>query len=669
MEDFKERFFLQKRQRNYDLSSKSDISQKYNRVMNEGQYVITLKLKSEKSKLVLKCSALEIQREYSITFTLENLKEKYTIFNLCKNLEDAYKIFINIFNNNKATISKPEKGDVINLCLTVPNIIENTDDNIIIKINKKIKTGDNKDGKFLSKIFKDSPDMNFNYDLIKTIDNLNKKDIAKEREIQKLNVLLNDSMRDISLIKKDLEIMKKKLKINDNTNSSNISANGNDYYNSINEKKSLISQEPEYKQKEEQNDDDEVEEEDKDDDEEEEDKEFEKEEDTKKVKEKLKKNLMTSKHEQKKVNDSESKIIINSTSNSNSNHISSNIYPVQTLDNPKNDEKGEKDNNSLGLVFFKNIVQKTYVKYLGDNNFAVFKSINDEILLVYGITNTNIYIYDIEKDKMAKIIKNAHKSQISNFRHITDNISKKDLLLTVSDTIKNLKVWEIQTSNCILNIEKVYNDGFIFSACFLIDEINRMNYVISVNYDFEPLKIYDFEGNNISNINNFEDKSYIVESYFHPKSKKYFLVVGNEHYIKSFNFHDTSLYKKYYDDSINLHMYFTFLYKDEKLLLLEADMIGFVRVWNFDNAQLLKKILIKEKIKLRGICLWDENFLLVGASDKCIKIIDLRNYKVENMKCTEIACTIKKISSNIFGNCLLTQGRTNSGAIKMYKKI
>ena len=77
MEDFKERFFLQKRQRNYELSSKSDISQKYNRVMNEGQYVITLKLKSEKSKLVLKCSALEIQREYSITFTLENLKEKY----------------------------------------------------------------------------------------------------------------------------------------------------------------------------------------------------------------------------------------------------------------------------------------------------------------------------------------------------------------------------------------------------------------------------------------------------------------------------------------------------------------------------------------------------------------------------------------------------------------
>ena len=661
MDDIKDRFIFQKRQRNYDLSSRSDKTQKFNHILNNGQYVISLKLKSEKSKIILKCSALEIQKEYFITFTLENLKEKYNIFNVCKNLDDAYKIFVNIFNNNKAKISAAENSDFIYLNLAVPNIIENFDENIIIKIYKKLKPGETRDGQFLNKILRDNPDLNFNYDLIKTIDNLNKKDLAKDKEIQKLNVLLNDSMRDISVMKKDIEIMKQKLRINGLTNSSNINAPENGYYNIINSTKILKSQnEDKQKIQEDEDNDDED-----DDDEEEDEKEYEKEEDTEKVKEKLKQNLMTNKEDLEKDKDSESKIIINSSTNSNN----SNAIPIKTEDNTFNKRINNDKNPPPRFVFVKTLIKKTAVKYLGDNNFAVFESLNGEILLVYGIMYYTIHIYDIEKDCIVKIIKDAHKAQITNFRHIRDNIFKKDLLLTVADSIKNIKVWSIQTGTCILNIEKVYNDGFIFSACFLLDEINKMNYVISINYDFEPLKIYDFEGNMIRNINNYDDKSYIVDSYFHPNLKKYFIIVGNEHYIKSYNFHDSTLFKKYYDNSIILHMYFTFLYKDQKLFLIEADMEGFVRIWNFDNALLIKKILVREKLKLRGICLWNENYLIVGASDKYIKIIDLINNRIENLKCTELLCTIKKISSKNLGECLLAQGRSNSGVIKLYKKI
>ena len=64
------------------------------------------------------------QKEYSICFSLDNLKEKYMIFNICKTLEDAYKIFMNLFNNEKAQISKPENPDSIYLNLTIPNYIE-----------------------------------------------------------------------------------------------------------------------------------------------------------------------------------------------------------------------------------------------------------------------------------------------------------------------------------------------------------------------------------------------------------------------------------------------------------------------------------------------------------------------------------------------------------------
>ena len=674
MEDYKERFVLQKRPRNFDLSTKSDKTQKFNRLIknesDNNQYVITLKLKSEKTRLILKCSAIEKQEEYSINFDLNSLKEKYMIFNVCKNLDDAYKIFMNLFTNEKAKISKTENSESISLNLIVPNYIENIDEKICLKIPKKVKNGGVGDGKFLTKILKENPDMNFNYDLIKTIDNLNKKDLAKDKEIQKLNVLLNDSMRDISSIRQDLDLIKKKLKISENVIASNISRNSNELNNNnISDKKEGTFQEREEKER--SNEEEE---------EEEEEKESEKEDDnTEKRKEQLKKNLMKKNEDISKDKESENKIKIstnsninlnsNINSNSNSNsiiNINSNSYQVKTLTTTPIHIK---EKNFPNLFFLKNLTKKSLVKYLGDNNFAIFESINGKILLVYATNNNAFHVYDIEKDEIIKIVKDAHKSQISNFRYIRDNIYKRDLLLTLSDTLKNIKIWDIKNFSCILNIEKIYNDGFMFSACFLIDEINKKGYIISINYDYAPLKIYNFEGNVVKNIKNYDDKSYMVDTFFHPGLKKYFIVVGNDHFIKSYNFPEGVIHKKYYDNSKNLHMYFSFLFKDSEVLLIEVDMVEYLRVWNFDTGDLVQKILIKEKLKLRGICLWNKNYVLIGGSDKNIKIVDLRNEKIDDLKCSDLVCTIKKIHSNNYGDCLLLQGRANGGMIKMYKNL
>ena len=669
VEEAKNRFILQKRQRNnYELLSKPDITQKYQHLMNNGQFIITLKLKNEKAKLIIKCSAIDIQKEYSICFSLENLKEKYMIFNICKTLEDAFKIFMNLFNNEKAQISKPENTDSIYLNLTIPNYIENREENICIQIMKTIKINDCRDSKFLTKILKENPDINFSYDLIKTIDNLSKKDLAKEREIQKLNVLLNDSLRDISAMKKDIEVMKKKLNISEISNSPNISFNYTEFNKSdvnsnlINLKKFGNNQELEGKQKEEE----EIE------DEEEEDKEYEKEEDTEKIREKLKQNLMTIKEEKGK-NKENDKDYKGNTINNIVQIKTRNVTPIRMKKEKENNKEKsngkekEDENSPLKFTLINNIVGKPAVKYLGDNNFAVFETLNGDILVVYGTINNSMNIFDVEKNRIIKSIREAHKSQISNFRHIRDNIIKRDLLLTVSDGIKNIKVWEIPNGNCILNLVKIYDDGYIFSACFLIDEICNISYVIAINYDYFPMKIYDLEGKNVRNINNHDDKSYMVDSYYHPELKQYFVIVGNENFIKSYHFTEATLYKKYYDNSPHLHMYFTILYKDSKTFLIEADIGGYFRIWNFDTAELIKKILIKDKMKLRGLCLWNEKYVLVGSSDKTIKIVDLSNYQINNFRCGDLVCTIKKVKNNKLGECLFIQGRSNSGIIKMYK--
>ena len=71
---------------------------------------------------------------------------------------------------------------------------------------------------------------------------------------------------------------------------------------------------------------------------------------------------------------------------------------------------------------------------------------------------------------------------------------------------------------------------------------------------------------------------------------------------------------------------------------------------------LLNKIYVN-KIKLCGICLWDENFLFCGCSDNTIKLINLNELKVvgelKGHK-NEIE-TVKKFNLPKFGEILLSQ--------------
>jgi WD40 repeat protein len=68
--------------------------------------------------------------------------------------------------------------------------------------------------------------------------------------------------------------------------------------------------------------------------------------------------------------------------------------------------------------------------------------------------------------------------------------------------------------------------------------------------------------------------------------------------------------------------------------------------------------------------LWNEKYLLVGASDKTVKLVNLNNGDIlDNLECNEEVCGIKKINSNKFGECLLLQGKSFNGQIKLWKNM
>ena len=669
MEELKKR--LTQKKHNRSQSSKeeeSNYSQKYNISSEKSEYFLTLKLLKKKNIILIKCSPKNSLIIYEIKIEFVQLKKKSRLFCVSKNIEDAYKILMNLFNKNKVNIVE-ENNNSINLILLVPNLIDNSEETISFNLNRNkingiLSSEDINNKELLNNILKNNNGINLGLNIIEKIDKLSKNDLEKDIKIQKLIIYFNQTLEEIKNIKKDVEKIKKHLGISDSSE------------NEENEEKEVDNEGEEDENKmyeEDENNLNEENEEDKEEmrnseiDDKEESKyksndlkeEYKNKEDIHNLKEKLTKTLV-------KINENNSP---NKDTDSKLKQKSSQIKQQKQL----NLNNSNINNNSCPqLSFYKNLTKKTTSKYYGDNNFIVFESLKKELILVYSVNHYSIQFYNIEEDKLIKNIQDAHKSQINNFRYARDNILSRDLVLSVADKNKNIKIWDFENYDCILNIESVYFDGFLFSSCFLIDEIHKNNYIITINFNSEPLKIFDFKGINIRNIDNNEDKSYIVDTFFNSYQKKYYIVVGNENYIISYCFEDGLIYKKYHDYTSDdcVHMFFTINYKETNVHLIEADLIGYIRIWNFDTGSLVKKFIIGDKVKLKGLCLWNEIYLFVGASDKTVKLVDIQKGEVlDNLKCNEIICNIKKISSKKLGECLLLQGKSFNGQIKLWKKI
>ena len=58
--------------------------------------------------------------------------------------------------------------------------------------------------------------------------------------------------------------------------------------------------------------------------------------------------------------------------------------------------------------------------------------------------------------------------------------------------------------------------------------------------------------------------------------------------------------------------------------LIGADGLGWLRVWNIETAVCTKAI-SASGANIRGICLWNENYVCASSSDKNVKIYNLKD--------------------------------------------
>ena len=315
------------------------------------------------------------------------------------------------------------------------------------------------------------------------------------------------------------------------------------------------------------------------------------------------------------------------------------------------------------------IIKDAYGYYEMDNTFIVFNSFNGISHIIYVKENNSIINYNLTEEYIIAEIKNPHEKMITNFNHYLDKIKKIDLIMSISAEDCNIKIWNLNNWECILYLNHIYLTGCLFSSCFIND--NNNVYIVTSNCadSSGTIKIYNFNNEILKIIDNSNDETYFIDVYYENKINKIFIITGNKGYVKSYDYYNNKLYKKYYDSDLNKShdsvVVSKYKEKEEIINLIDSCQNGFISIWNFHLGILLHKINIGYNY-LEGICLWNEKYIFVGGGDNSIKLIEIKNgLIIKSLKGhNENVLSIKKNDNKKYGECLISQG--NDGNIKLW---
>ena len=338
-----------------------------------------------------------------------------------------------------------------------------------------------------------------------------------------------------------------------------------------------------------------------------------------------------------------------------------------------NMKTSQNDKCPIYIQSFKDLINDSYLQYALDNTYSIFKSINNSSYIVYSNKNKSIITYNIITNEKISEIKNAHNQYITNFRHYFDKIKRRDLIISISSDDNNIKLWDFNNWELICDIKSINNKGYLYSACFLNIKENNINYILSSNDNYsksEYIKVYDFNGNKIKEISDSNERTFFIDTYYDNKFNIYYIIAGNNSYVKSYNYNENKLYHKYIDNNNNNledHDSIIIINNKGTIKMIESSEDGILRIWNFHSGLLLDRIVICED-KLYGICLWNNNYLFVGGDDKTLKIIDLdKKTIINNLFQKNSIINIKKFEHPIYGECIIIHDWENQIKLGFFK--
>ena len=538
---------------------------------------------------------------YEYKSNLEDLIRISKLFSICKSIEEAYEFVINLFNRKKVSIKEIIPNKALKLYFIIYNNIKSSEEKVEIDLHY------NKYNKHII-----INDMYNKY-------NLMQKELNQVQEENKtIKEQMNQLLEEISSLKKENSELKKEITILMNSPQIPI---------------------------------------------------------PKIIHEKENSNKKTNSNKKISKSKNKNQTRTNDLDNNNSNSKKKEKQKKLDFDISVETNDTENDlqyNNNATIPLFKSnpskihllttLTDDSYSHWGIDNTFTIFTSLDNKSYLVYATEEYSIHFYNLNEQTLVKEIQNAHiEDQVTNFRHFVDRIKKRDILMSISADSRNVRLWDIKNWELLTNITKIYSNGYLYSASFLIDE---GKYYIATCNSFsksESIKIFNFYGEYVKDIANSNEDTYFIDTYYDNKLCKYFILTGNISYIKSYDYTENKLYFKYYDKGNN-HGHDSIIVDNSKetVKLIESSGDGYIRIWKFHNGTLLNKISAGNN-ELRGLCLWNSNYLFVGCTDNTIKLVEIKNGLIIKSLTgyNNEVCTIKKIVHPNFGECIITQGWEN----------
>ena len=319
--------------------------------------------------------------------------------------------------------------------------------------------------------------------------------------------------------------------------------------------------------------------------------------------------------------------------------------------------------NPSTLKFKIDLSTKAQKSFTIDNVIAVYVGYDGNSYLAAPISTTfEIEIMNLKDSKIVHSLK-GHSAHIYIVRHYFQRKSSTDFLISTSSERK-VKVWNLKTYECHITLNKCHTGTYLYSALLLFDNINNLNYIVT-SCPNEYMKLWDFDsGKFIREIGSTSDYTYFI-NYWNNNNINY-IINANSSNVKIYGINKSKeIYREFLAPQSTWHMSAFVERMNDINYLFESDGNGYLRIWNIEKKEIYKSIQASG-CNLRGICFWNDRFIIAASSDKGFKIFDLENNKniITIHGHESVLCTVQKIMHPVYGESLISSGI--DGNIKLW---
>jgi hypothetical protein len=310
---------------------------------------------------------------------------------------------------------------------------------------------------------------------------------------------------------------------------------------------------------------------------------------------------------------------------------------------------------------FNNVISKCgSEKSSYDNRMDIIKTKDESYYLIYSEKDHSLILFDLVLNKLCDKVEKAHKDNITIVKHFSDNSKRYSLIITTGFDY-TIKIWSLTNNKKLINIQTIHNASIDHGllACLIFGETK--NYVASCNL-YKTFCLWDVSERKL--IKKYLTNKYLlnISSWYDSKSDSNFVILCNDSFITSYKLIEDELveYRKYSDGS-NYNHYSSIV--SEKGLLFETDRKGYLSVWDFHLANLIKKIY--SGLELNGLCLWNNSYVFAGGLAGTFVLFNLDEETTTKFQVDETFLrSLVKFIHPIYGAAIVTY--SNLGVIQIF---